>query len=102
MYKLVVFIPKSHFEQVKAAVCNAGAGRSGNYDHCTFSTEGIGTFRPLKGAKPFTGKLNKINKVKEVRLEVLVEAKALKKVIRALKSSHPYEEPAFDIYKLAG
>jgi len=100
MYKLVVFIPKSHLTKVRDVICQAGAGKIGNYDCCTFITEGIGTYRPLKGAKPYKGKVGKIEKVKEVRLEVLVPKKVLKKVILALKSAHPYEEPAYDIYQL--
>jgi hypothetical protein len=100
MYKLIVFIPKSHSTRVRDAICRAGAGKIGNYDCCTFITEGIGTYRPLKGANPYKGKVGKIEKVKEVRLEVLVPKKVLKKVILALKSAHPYEEPAYDIYQL--
>lgn len=99
-FKLVVFVPKTHLEKVRKSVCRAGAGRIGDYDNCSFYTFGTGTFRPLKGANPYLGKKGKIQKVREARLEILVEKKNLKKVISTLKKVHPYEEPAFDIYPL--
>ena len=101
-YKLVVFVPRSHLEKVRSAVCRAGAGKIGQkYDNCTFYAFGTGTFRPLSGAKPFIGKRGKIERVSEVRLETIVAGKDIRKVIAALKKSHPYEEPAFDVYPLA-
>jgi len=100
MYKLVVFIPESHLEKVRGAICQAGAGKLGNYDYCTFTSKGTGTFRPLKGAKPYIGKIGKLKKVQEIRLETIVQKKDLRKVIAAMKKAHPYEEPAYDIYPL--
>ena len=100
-FKLVVFVPLTHLEKVRAAVCAAGAGKiGGNYDNCTFYTIGTGAFRPLKGASPFIGKLGKLEKVREARLETIIAKNDLKKVVAAMKKSHPYEEPAFDIYPL--
>jgi hypothetical protein len=99
--KLVVFVPRSHLEKVRQAVCSAGAGKIGTkYDCCSFITEGTGTFRPLKGAKPFIGQAGKLAKVKEARLETIVAKKELKKVIAAMRTAHPYEEPAFDLIPL--
>jgi hypothetical protein len=101
LFKLVVFIPRSHLEKVRKAVCAAGAGRIGKkYDNCTFYTLGTGTFRPLKGAKPHIGKLGRTEKVPETRLETIVAQKDIKKVVTAMKKAHPYEEPAYDIYLL--
>ncbi|MBI5400337.1 hypothetical protein HZB07_07040 [Candidatus Saganbacteria bacterium] len=100
-YKLVIFVPLSHLEKVRRVVCNAGAGRIGNYDHCTFHTVGTGTFRPLKEAKPFKGKPQSVNRVKEARLETVVAANKLKAIIKALKEVHPYEEIAYDLIPLA-
>ncbi|MBI5701556.1 hypothetical protein HZC34_06950 [Candidatus Saganbacteria bacterium] len=101
LYKLVVFVPPTHVEQVRVAVCFAGAGKIGkNYDNCAFMSPGIGTFRPLKGAKPFIGKVGQIERVGEARLETIVPKKDLKKAIAAMKKAHPYEEPAFDVYQL--
>lgn len=100
-YKLVVFVPLTHLEKVRTAICAAGAGKiGGKYDQCTFSTLGTGTFRPRKGAKPFAGKLNRLEKTKEARLETILPARSSKKIIRALLKSHPYEVPAYDLYPL--
>jgi len=98
--KLVVFVPQDHLEQVRLAICNAGAGKIGNYDQCAFMTSGIGTYRPLEGAKPFKGEVGKVERAGEARLEVTVEEKDLKTVIKAMKKAHPYEEVAYDVYKL--
>jgi hypothetical protein len=96
-YKLIVFIPITYLAKVRAAICAAGAGRIGGYDNCTFISYGTGTFRPLAGAKPHFGKVGKINKVKEARLETIVLAKNLPAVLQTLKQTHPYEEIAYDI-----
>jgi hypothetical protein len=101
MYKLIIFVPKTHLEKVRQAVFEAGAGRIGNYDRCSFVSEGYGTFRPLKGSKPFIGKQGKLKKVKECRLEIAVMDNALRKTVLAMKAAHPYEEPAYDCLKLA-
>ena len=100
-HKLVVFVPVKKLEKVRAAICAAGAGQIGsNYDNCTFYTIGTGTFRPLKGSKPHIGKIGKLARVKEARLETIVTANGLKKVLAALIKAHPYEEPAYDVYPL--
>lgn len=102
LLKLIVFVPQTHVEQVRIAVCNAGAGKIGKkYDNCTFMASGIGTFRPLKGAKPFIGTEGQIERVGEARLETVVHKKDIKKVVAALKNAHPYEEPAFEVYEIA-
>ncbi len=99
-YKLVIFVPQTHLEKVRLAICDAGAGKIGNYDNCTFMSSGIGTFRPLKGANPSIGEVGKLERVGEARLETIVLEKDLKKVLAAMKSNHPYEEVAYDVYKL--
>jgi hypothetical protein len=99
-YKLVVYVPQSHVENVRIAVCGAGAGAFGNYDSCSFMSSGIGTFKPLPGANPTLGKVGELERVGEARLEVTVEKDKLKAVIAAMKKVHPYEMPAYDVYKL--
>lgn len=99
-FKLVTFIPKDSLNKVQRALCGAGAGRIGKYDYCTFISEGRGSFRPLKGADPLVGEEGKIAEVDEYRLETLVEEDILAEVIKALKESHPYETPAYDLYLL--
>jgi len=93
--KLVTFIPKDHVEKVTAALHEAGAGQIGDYKNCSFSTMGEGRFMPAANANPAVGKLNQLEKVEEVRVEVLVEAFNQRKVLTALKESHPYEEVAY-------
>jgi len=98
--KVVVFVPNDHLEKVSAAICNAGAGRLGAYRDCTFRSEGIGTFTPLEGARPFIGKRGKTERVAEVRLESIVPEECVDGVVSAIRRAHPYEEPAFDVFAL--
>lgn len=98
--KLVVFVPKTHANIVREALGNAGAGKIGHYDFSSFSCEGIGRFRPLKGAHPTIGKIGKLEEVIEERIETVCPKKDLQKIIKAIKKVHPYEEIAMDIYSL--
>ena len=98
--KLITFVPETHADIVREAIGKAGGGILGNYDNCTFSIKGIGRFRGLKGANPSIGKVGILEKVNEERIEVTVEKKKLKGVIKAIKLVHPYEEIPIDVYKL--
>ena len=100
MLKLVFFVPKEHLEQVKEAVFAAGAGTQGLYDHCCWQTLGVGQFRPLSGAKPHIGCVDRVEEVEEYRVELLCSEDKIEKVIGALKGAHPYEEPAYDVVAL--
>ena len=102
LYKLVVFIPEESAKKVADAVFAAGAGHIGNYSHCGFSARGQGTFLPLEGAHPAIGKRGAFEKVPELRFETIVPAENIAKVITAMLNAHPYETPAYDIFKLAG
>jgi dinuclear metal center YbgI/SA1388 family protein len=99
-YKLVVFVPVESIAKVSNAVFAAGAGAIGNYSHCGFGAEGTGTFLPHEGAKPVIGKRGRLEKVNEVRFETIVPAAKLNDVVTAMKKAHPYETPAYDIFKL--
>lgn len=101
MYKIVFFVPKTHKETVKQALFDAGAGRIGNYDSCAWETLGTGQFRAMQGANPFLGKIDQIEKVDEYRVELVCEDALIEDAIRAMKAAHPYEEPAYDVIKLA-
>lgn len=101
MYKIVFFVPETHKEAVKQALFDAGAGRIGNYDSCAWETLGTGQFRAMQGANPFLGKIDQIEKVDEYRVELVCEDALIKDAIRAMKAAHPYEEPAYDVIKLA-
>jgi len=98
--KLVTFVPQSHLDAVRAAVCTAGAGVIGDYSFCSFGAPGTGTFLPGTNAKPFSGTKSRINEEPEIRLETLVPSHHVHAVIAALRSSHPYEEVAYDLVKL--
>lgn len=98
--KLVVFVPKSHHQEVLDAVLNAGAGAIGNYSHCSFNIEGFGTFVPGEGTDPFIGKQGQMERVDEIRIETIVPFGIRNKVIQAMLKAHPYEEVAYDLYPL--
>ncbi|QHT60310.1 Nif3-like dinuclear metal center hexameric protein [Paenibacillus lycopersici] len=98
LYKLVVFVPETHHEQVLQAVWNAGAGQIGGYSHCSFNINGTGTFKPGDGAQPFIGETGRLERVHEVRIETIVPHSAHRKVVQAMLKAHPYEEVAYDLY----
>ncbi len=100
LYKRIVFVPETHADAVRAAMATAGAGKMGKYDYCSFSSKGIGRFRPLEGADPAIGEIDKLEAVDEERIEVLCTKENLSSAIAAMKAVHPYEEVAFDIYPL--
>jgi len=100
MYKLCVYIPASHLQQVKEALFSAGAGRIGNYDSCCWQTEGEGQFRPLEGSAPYIGQTEKVESVKEYKIELVCEEAFIQQAIAAMKKVHPYETPAYDVWKL--
>lgn len=97
MYKLCIYVPQSHVEEVKTAVFAAGAGRMGDYESCAWQTLGQGQFRPGSGADPFIGEAGELEKVMEYKVEMICSEDCIAAVIQALKEAHPYEEPAFDI-----
>ncbi|GAA3715795.1 YqfO family protein [Oceanisphaera sediminis] len=101
MYKLVFFVPESHLEPVKAAVFATGAGKIGDYDRCCFETRGTGQFRPQTGANPFIGETGALERVAEVRVELVCEDQLIRAAVTALRQAHPYEEPAFDAWQLS-
>ncbi len=98
--KLTTFVPEKHEENIKKAIFEAGAGTIGNYDYCSFSAHGTGTFRANENTNPFVGKKGEIHHEKETRIETIFPAFLQSKIISALINAHPYEEPAYDIYPL--
>lgn len=95
--QVVVFVPKDNVNEVYNAMTNAGAGEQGSYRGCSFSVDGEGVFQPIQGANPHIGTVGKLEKVNEVRLEMLVKPSKLNAVIKAMLNAHPYEEPAYQI-----
>lgn len=100
MYKIGFYVPDSHVEEVKSALFAAGAGRIGNYDSCCWQVLGRGQFRALEGSAPYIGQKGSVECVPEWRVELVCEDALIKEVVAALRLSHPYEEPAFDVVKL--
>jgi dinuclear metal center YbgI/SA1388 family protein len=99
--KLVVFVPRDATAPIRAAIASAGAGEIGHYDHCSFTTTGTGRFRPLEGADPAVGRIGNLETVEEDRVEALMPRRLRAEVIAAMRSAHPYEEPAYDVIELA-
>ncbi len=98
--KIFVTIPIEDVENVRNAVCKAGAGIIGNYSYCTSSSKSLGTFKPNNNANPYIGEKNKLEFVEEEKLEFVCDVNKVKKVLTELRKTHPYEEPAIDIYPL--
>ncbi len=99
-YKIAVFVPEDQAEKVRAAMTREGAGFIGNYSDCTFNTEGMGTFLPREGTNPYLGRQGELARVREMKIETIVDEQRKKTVIDAMLKAHPYEEPAYDIYPL--
>lgn len=100
LYKLAVYVPTTHVEKVKESLAKAGAGHIGNYSNCSFSTQGIGNFKPLEGTNPYIGQIGEVESVEEVKIETIVPQRVLGGVINSMLNAHPYEEVAYDLYKL--
>jgi hypothetical protein len=96
--KLVVFVPAEALDAVRDALFAAGAGRIGDYERCSWYTEGTGTFFGTKRAEPTIGERGREERVPELRLETVYPAEREEEVVQALREAHPYEEPAFDLY----
>lgn len=101
LLKLVVFVPNADSDRVREAMLQSGAGKIGDYDMCSYNMDGYGTFRACDGAVPYCGEIGLLHKENEVRIEVILPVYAREKVLRAMLSTHPYQEPAYDIIELA-
>jgi hypothetical protein len=98
--KIVVFVPLTHSEKVRETIGKAGGGVIENYSYCSFSTKGVGRFKPDEKANPHIGKANELESVEEERIEFVCPKKSTKSIIKEIKRVHPYEEVALDIYPL--
>jgi len=99
-YKISVFVPGDHVEEVADAIFNAGGGIIGEYSRCSFRTGGTGTFFGSNKTTPFLGEKGKQEQVSEIKLEAIADSWKLGGIISAVINAHPYEEPAYDIYPL--
>ena len=100
MYKLCFYVPEKATDLVKNALFEAGAGKIGDYDSCCWQTSGTGQFRPLDNSNPYIGQKGQIETVTEFKIEMVCDDEHIKAAIEALKASHPYEEPAYNVWKL--
>lgn len=100
MLKLIYYVPDEYLKKTKQAVFTAGAGGIGDYAECAWQVLGKGQFKPLKGADPFIGEVGELEQVEEWRVEMIVPDEKAVDVAKALKASHPYEEPAFEFIQL--
>ena len=98
--KIFVTVPAENTQEVRNAICKAGAGIIGDYSYCTTCVKSLGTFIPNENAKPYIGENNKLEFVEEDKLEVICDINNAKHVISELRKVHPYEEPAIDIVPL--
>src|SRR5262245_25408912 len=100
-FKLVWFVPEESLDATREAAFGAGAGRIGDYEHCSWYTAGIGTFLGGEGTDPAIGQAGREERVAELRVETIVPDARVTDVVRALVEAHPYEEVAYDLYPLA-
>jgi hypothetical protein len=102
IYKVIVYVPATSADKIRDVLGTSGAGKttSGKYDYASFSSRGVGRFRPLKGANPTIGVIDKMEEVEEERIETVVEEYYLKDVLEAVRKAHPYEEPGIDVIEL--
>jgi hypothetical protein len=100
LVKLVIYVPTTDSDKIRAILAESGAGHLGNYDSCSFSTKGIGRFRGLEGSNPTIGESGQLESVEEERIETVCYEHDIEVVLKAVKDAHPYEEPAIDIYPL--
>lgn len=100
LYKLVVYVPKTHGDAVRQALGQSGAGYIGNYSDCSFTAEGTGRFKAQAGTHPFIGNVGELATADEERIETIAPQSKLAAVLQAVLAVHPYEEPAYDVYPL--
>ena len=100
MYLLVIYVPEESLENVKTAVFTAGAGKIGNYSHCSWQVKGQGQFKPEIGSSPFKGEVNKLGKVDEYRWELVCPDRDIKNIVQAMLEAHPYETPAYHLVEV--
>ncbi|MEA2020873.1 MAG: Nif3-like dinuclear metal center hexameric protein [Candidatus Caldatribacteriota bacterium] len=100
IFKFAVYVPIKYAKKISQALFDAGAGKIGNYTETSFNITGKGTFKPMEGTNPFMGKIGKREEVEEIKIETVVAERDLDLVVQAMKNAHPYEEPAYDIYKI--
>ena len=98
--KLVWFVPADALDITRTAVFDAGAGRIGEYERCSWYTAGTGTFLGGEDTEPAVGESGSEEHIPELRVETVVPEEALDEVVAARRAAHPFVEPAIDVYPL--
>jgi hypothetical protein len=100
MFRICYHVPESHLENTKTAMFDAGAGRNGGYEHCCWQVRGEGQFRPMAGSQPYHGEEGVLARLPEYRVEMICDEAHIEAVVVALKNSHPYEVPSYQVIRL--
>jgi len=100
MVKIVVSIQPEYGAKLREAIGAAGGGKIGNYSFCSFTTKGIGRFKPNEKAHPFVGGSGTLDEIEEEKIELTCEKNIAARIIKAIRDNHPYEEPVIDVYPL--
>ena len=100
MYHISFYVPLLDAEKVKSAMFKAGAGEHENYTQCSWQTEGMGQFMPTHNAKPAIGKIDEIETIPEVKVEMICHKDKIKEVVTSMKNTHPYESVAYSVVRM--
>lgn len=100
MYKICFYVPDSHLEAVKNLMFNTGAGKIGNYSHCCWQIRGEGQFMPLQGSNSYSGTIDQVEKCDEYKVEMVCRDDLIGAVLAAMRTAHPYEEPAYQVWRV--
>lgn len=100
MYKLNYYVPLEAKERTKQALFDIGVGQFDNYEYCCFETLGKGQFKPVAGANPHIGELNKLEVLDEYKIELICRDDLIHQAVKTLKEAHPYEEVAYEVFKM--
>ena len=100
MYTLSFLAPETHLDVIKNAIFAVGAGSIGNYSHCAWQTLGEGQFMPLSGNNAFIGEINKLEKIPEYKVEIICTKEQIQDAVAALKLTHPYEKPSYQVFRM--
>ena len=99
--KIITYCPLDKATEVRDAMFSAGAGTIGSYDACSFSSQGVGTYRAKAGANPYLGTVGELHQENELKIEVIVLSNAVNNVVKKMIETHPYEEVAYDVLALS-
>jgi len=98
--KIIVFVPTQDADKIRKILGDNGAGKLDDYSHISYTTRGTGRFKPEKGANPTIGKVGKFEETEEERIEVIAPIEKYLDIVEKVKTAHPYEEPAIEVYDL--